>query len=215
MTIGEAVGYWLAQFAGGIFGALVLWGIFSGVPGYSRTGTGLGADGWGHKVSMVGIGAGGAFATEVVLTFVFVLVVLVATSRVGSPGFAGLAIGLGLTVVHLVGIPLTGTSVNPARSLGPAIIVGHKALSQVWLFIIAPLLGGALAALVYRYLVPTQTTAVPSAVAEGDVERTTASPLDHHRPSRSRSAPHRHQGRRRISAMRAAGRTSSLRCSVR
>lgn len=176
MTLGEAVGYWAAQFAGGIVGALVLWGIVSGAPAYSRAGTGLGADGWGHKVSMVGIGAGGAFATEVLLTFVFVLVVLVATSRVGSPGFAGLAIGLALTVVHLIGIPLTGTSVNPARSLGPAIIVGHKALSQVWLFIVAPLLGGALAASVYRYLVPTAPTAVPTAVAEGEVERTTATP---------------------------------------
>jgi aquaporin Z len=99
-----------------------------------------------------------------------------ATSRVGSPGFAGLAIGVGLTIVHLIGIPLTGTSVNPARSLGPAIIVGHKALSQVWLFIVAPLVGGALAALSYRYFVPTAPVAVPSAIAEGDVERTSATP---------------------------------------
>ncbi len=176
MTPSEAIGYWVAQFLGGIVGALVLWGIVSGAPGYSRSGVGLGADGWGHKVSMIGIGAGGAFATEVVLTFVFVLVVLVATSRVGSPGFAGLAIGVGLCVVHLIGIPLTGTSVNPARSLGPALIVGHKALAQVWLFIVAPLLGGALAALFYRYLVPAEAAAVPTAVAEGDVERTTATP---------------------------------------
>ncbi len=176
MTPTEAVGYWVAQFLGGIVGALVLWGIVSGAPGYSRSAVGLGADGWGPKVSMIGIGAGGAFATEVVLTFVFVLVVLVATSRVGSPGFAGLAIGLGLCVVHLIGIPLTGTSVNPARSLGPAIIVGHKALSQVWLFIVAPLVGGALAALFYRYLVPAEAAVVPTAVAEGEVERTTATP---------------------------------------
>lgn len=178
MTLGEAVGYWVAQFVGGILGALVLWGIVSGSPGYSRSGVGLGADGWGHKVSMIGIGAGGAFATEVVLTLIFVLVVLVATSRVGSPGFAGLAIGLALAMVHLIGIPLTGTSVNPARSLGPAIIVGHKALSQVWLFIVAPLLGGAIAALLYRYLVPSEeAVAAPTALAEtGDIERTTATP---------------------------------------
>ncbi len=176
MTLREAAGYWGAQFVGGILGALVLWGIVSGAPGYSRSSTGLGADGWGPHVSMIGLGAGGAFAAEVTLTFVFVLVVLVATSRVGSPGFAGLAIGLALTVVHLVGIPLTGTSVNPARSLGPALIVGHKALSQVWLFIIAPLLGGAIAALVYRYLVPSEQSPIPTAVAEGDVERTTATP---------------------------------------
>ncbi len=176
MAIGEAVGYWVAQFIGGIVGAAGLWAIFSGAPGYSRSGTGLGADGWGARVSMIGIGAGGAFATEVILTFVFVLVVLVATGRIGSPGFAGLAIGLGLAVVHMIGIPLTGTSVNPARSLGPALIVGHKALSQVWLFIVAPLLGGALAALIYRYFVPEAPTGRASAVAEGPVADTSATP---------------------------------------
>jgi aquaporin Z len=107
---------------------------------------------------------------------VFVLVVLLATSRIGSPGVAGLAIGLALTMVHLIGIPLTGTSVNPARSLGPAIIVGGKPLSQLWLFIVAPLIGGTVAALFYRYLVPTEVTPVPTAIAEGEVERTTATP---------------------------------------
>ena len=112
-----------------------------------------------------------------VLTFVFVLVVLIATSRVGSPGFAGLAIGIALAVVHMIGIPLTGTSVNPARSLGPAIIVGHEAIKQVWLFIVAPLVGGALAALAYRYFVAEEPeTPLPPAVAEGDVERTSATP---------------------------------------
>lgn len=176
MSLKEAGGYWAAQFAGGIAGALVLYAIVSGAPGYTRSGTGLGANGWGPKVSIIGIGVGGAFATEVVLTFLFVLVVLVATSRVGSPGFAGLAIGLGLTAVHLVGIPLTGTSVNPARSLAPALIVGGTALRQVWLFIVAPLLGGGIAALLYRYFVPTQQADIPTAVAEGDVERTTATP---------------------------------------
>jgi aquaporin Z len=98
---------------------------------------------------------------------------------VGSPGFAGLAIGVALTTVHLIGIPLTGTSVNPARSLGPALVVGGSALSQVWLFIVAPLVGGAVAALVYRYLVPTlrpAEEAPPTAMAEGEVERTTATP---------------------------------------
>jgi len=177
MSLREATGYWAAQFAGGIVGALVLWGIFSGSPQYSRSTTGLGADGWGPKLSMIGIGWGGAFATEVLLTFIFVIAVLVATSRVGSPGFAGLAIGITLTVVHLIGIPLTGTSVNPARSLGPALILGHEALSQVWLFIVAPLLGGALAAVTYRYFVPKEPVPVASAIAEGDVERTSATPL--------------------------------------
>jgi aquaporin Z len=175
MAVSEALGYWVAQFVGGVVGAVVLWAIVSGAPGYSTSTVGLGADGWG-KASMVGIGAGGAFATEVVLTFVFVLVVLIATSRIGSPGFAGLAIGVGLMVVHLVGIPLTGTSVNPARSLGPAIIVGGEAIKRVWLFIIAPLAGGTLSALVYRYLIPEEPVTQATAVAEGVVERTAATP---------------------------------------
>lgn len=175
MPITEAIGYWVAQFIGGIVGAVVLWAIMSGAPSYSRAGTGLGANGWGNA-SMIGIGVGSAFATEVVLTFVFVLVVLVATSRIGSAGFAGLAIGLALTMVHLIGIPLTGTSVNPARSLGPAIIVGHEALRQLWLFIVAPLVGGALAALVYMFLVPAEPITEETSLAEGDVERTAATP---------------------------------------
>ena len=120
MALSDAIGYWIAQFAGGIVGAIILWAIFQGAPSYSRKTTGLGADGWG-KQSMIGLNGGGAFAAEVVLTFLFVLVVLSATSYVASANFAGLAIGMALTAVHLFGIPLTGTSVNPARSLGPAI----------------------------------------------------------------------------------------------
>jgi aquaporin Z len=151
MSLSEAIGYWAAQFAGGIVGAIVLWSIFQGAPSYSRKTTGLGTDGWG-KHSMIGLNGGGAFAAEVVLTFLFVLVVLSATSYVASANFAGIAIGMALTAVHLFGIPLTGTSVNPARSFGPAIIVGDDALKQVWLFIVAPLVGGAIAALAHRYI---------------------------------------------------------------
>jgi aquaporin Z len=176
MSLREAIGYWVAQLVGGVVGALVLWGIVSGSPSYTRSGVGLGADGY-DKLSMIGLDASGAFVAEVVLTFVFVLVVLCATSRLGSPGLAGLAIGLGLTAVHLVGIPLTGTSVNPARSLGPALIVGGDALSQVWLFIVAPLAGGCLAALLYRYLVPDEAPSEPQAVLDDRaVARTTATP---------------------------------------
>jgi aquaporin Z len=180
MGLSEAVGYWVAQFVGGIVGALVLWGILSGSPSYSRSTVGLGTDGYGHQ-SMIGINVAGAFGAEVVLTFLFVLVVLMATSRLGSPGFAGLAIGLALTTVHLVGIPLTGTSVNPARSLGPALIVGHAALSQLWLFIVAPLVGGAIAALFYRYLVPAEPDGEdvdvrPAVIADREVGRTSATP---------------------------------------
>jgi aquaporin Z len=151
MTWSEAFSYWIAQFAGGIAGALLLWGIFSTSPLYSRSSDGLGTNGYG-KESMIHINLGGAILAEIVLTFLFVFVVLGVTSKLGSPGFAGLAIGLSLVVVHLVGIPLTGTSVNPARSFGPALVVGSTALKQVWVFIVAPPIGGALAALVYRYL---------------------------------------------------------------
>lgn len=175
MEVGEAVGFWIAQFLGGIVGALGLYAVVSGAPTYSRSVTGLGTNGWGHA-SILGIGAGSAFATEVVLTFIFVLVVLAATSHIGSPGFAGLAIGLALAVVHTIGIPLTGTSVNPARSLGPALIVGHTALRQLWLFIVAPLVGGALAALVYRYFVGDEPVEGVTAVASGPVAPTSATP---------------------------------------
>jgi aquaporin Z len=152
LSVAEAVYYWVAQFIGGIVGALALWGVFSSSPLYNRKTTGLGTDGWG-KHSMIHIGAGGAFAAEAILTFLFVFVVLSATSHAATAGFAGLAIGLALTIVHLIGIPLTGTSVNPARSLGPALVVGGDALSQLWLFIVAPLVGGAIAAVVWRFLV--------------------------------------------------------------
>lgn len=165
MPIGEAVGYWIAQFVGGIAGALVLWGVVSGSPSYSRHSTGLGADGYGHQ-SLVGLNAGAAFGAEVILTMLFVFVILAVTSRIGAPGFAGLVIGLTLTLVHLIGIPLTGTSVNPARSLGPALVVEGAAISQVWLFIVAPLVGGALAALLYRFFVADEE---PTAAAEASI----------------------------------------------
>lgn len=175
MSIQEAVGYWIAQFIGGIAGALILWGLLSSSPAYSRTQTGMGTDGFGAQ-SLTHINTAGAFGVEVVLTFVFVLVVLGATSRLGSPGFAGLAIGLTLAVVHLIGIPLTGTSVNPARSLGPALIVGHAALSQVWLFIVAPLVGGAVAAGFYRFLFPAEHVESPEVIKDREVGRTSATP---------------------------------------
>jgi aquaporin Z len=147
----EAVGYWIAQFAGGIVGALVLWGTFATSPLYSRTSTGLGTDGYGSK-SLIHIGVGGAFISEVIMTAIFVFVVLRVTSATANAATAAIAIGLTLTVVHLLGIPVTGTSVNPARSLGPALVVGGTALSQVWLFIVAPLVGGVLAAGLHQLL---------------------------------------------------------------
>ena len=151
IPVTEAAGYWIAQFAGGIVGALALWGTFSTSPEYSRTVTGLGTDGYGSK-SLIHIGVGGAFIFEAILTAIFVFVVLRVTSETANAATAAIAIGLTLTVVHLVGIPITGTSVNPARSLGPALVVGGTALSQVWLFIVAPLAGGILAAGLHRLL---------------------------------------------------------------
>jgi aquaporin Z len=98
---------------------------------------------------MVGLNGGGAFAVEVILTLLFVFVILSVTRQGASPAVAGIAIGLSLTLVHLVGIPLDGTSVNPALALAPALFVGGQALNQVWVFIVAPLIGGALGAAAY------------------------------------------------------------------
>jgi aquaporin Z len=148
MKATEGIGYWVAQFAGAIGGAALLWGVFSGIPRYNRKVQGLGTDGYGAE-SLLHLNQSGAFIVEVVLTFVFVTVILFATHKAAIQGAAGLAIGMSLVVVHLVGIPLTGTSVNPARSLGPALIVGGTALSQVWLFIVAPLVGAVIAAVVH------------------------------------------------------------------
>ncbi|MEU1624534.1 aquaporin [Streptomyces sp. NPDC020096] len=163
-----AAGYWIAQFAGGIVGATLLFVVAKQVPGLRTKGT-FGSNGYGSR-SAVGINIAGAFLTEVVLTFLLVFVVLAVTRRSTVVGFAGLPVGMALAVVHLVGIPLTGTSVNPARSLGPAIFAGGAALSQVWLFIAAPLVGGALAAAVHRLTHPApavpELDPVPEAVPE-------------------------------------------------
>jgi aquaporin Z len=151
MSLADAAGYWIAQFVGGIIGAFALWAIFSDSAAYSIASSGLGTDGWGAQ-SMIGLGLRGAFAAEVVLSFLFVLVVLTVTSHTATASSGGLAIGMALTLVHLLGIPLTGTSVNPARSLGPALVVGGEAMHQVWLFLVAPMVGGAIAAVVARAL---------------------------------------------------------------
>lgn len=137
----EAVGYWVAQFLGAILGGAVLKLFVSSFGVTDQTG-GLGTNSYDNGA----INMAGAFVLEVLLTAAFVLVILLVTERVAAPGFAGIAIGLTLTLVHLVGIPLDGTSVNPARSFGPALFAGGNALGQVWLFIVAPLVGAAVAA---------------------------------------------------------------------
>ena len=143
ISLTEAAGYWVAQFAGGIAGAALLQLLVSGFGGVTDETGSLGANDYGTTISL-----GGAFVLEGLLTFVFVSVILLVTGRAAAPGFAGLAIGLTLGAVHLVAVPLTGTSVNPARSLGPALFAGGAPLAHVWLFILAPLVGATLAAVV-------------------------------------------------------------------
>ncbi len=146
------LGYLIAQVVGAFLASLVILIIAKGsAAGYSATVQGLGANGYGiHSPSEFGFGA--ALLTEIVFTCLFVLVVLFATDARAPVGFAGLAIGIALALVHLVTIPVTNTSVNPARSIGPAIFVGGWALEQLWLFIFAPLVGGAAAAAIHRAL---------------------------------------------------------------
>lgn len=152
ITVVEAAGYWAAQLVGGIAGAAALYGILRSSPLYHAA-TGLGANGFGAH-SVIGVGAGAAFATEVILTCLFVFVILAVTRHVVSAAVAGLIIGLTLALVHLVGIPVDGTSVNPARSLAAAIFAGGGALGQVWVFLVAPLIGGLLAAGLQAVLLP-------------------------------------------------------------
>jgi aquaporin Z len=149
----EAAGYWAAQFVGGILGALLLFGLLNTSPYYSLSREGLGTNGWGSG-SFLHISAGGAFLAEVVLTAIFVFVVLTVSRPDENKAVAGIPIGLTLTAVHIFGIAIDGTSVNPARSLGPALITGGLPLRQVWLFIVAPLVGGVLAAGLHLLLHP-------------------------------------------------------------
>ena len=146
MTIAEAIPYIIAQVAGAIAGALVLWVIASGSASYTG---GMGANGWGEgylgEYNMTS-----AFVFEVVATFLFMIVILGATGKGAPAAMAGLAIGLALVVIHLVGINVTGVSVNPARSIGPALFAGGSSLAQLWLFIVAPVIGAVAAGLVFK-----------------------------------------------------------------
>jgi aquaporin Z len=151
----DAAGYIVAQCAGAVIGAGLLLGIATGLPAYSLATNGLGQNGYGIA-SPAGYNLMACAIAEVILTVLFVFVIFGALSKDAPKGFAGIAIGFALAMVHIVGIPITGTSVNPARSLGPAIFVGGTALGQLWLFIVAPVIGGILAALAWKYFGPAK-----------------------------------------------------------
>jgi aquaporin Z len=153
----QVLPYVIAQVVGGVVGASILYVIASGAPGFSVA-DGFAANGFGeHSPGQYSMLSGAV--TEVVMTFMFLIVILGSTHRRAPIGFAGLAIGLALTLIHLISIPVTNTSVNPARSTGPALLVGDWALSQLWLFWVMPIIGAALAGFVYRF------------VFEGDAEK--------------------------------------------
>ncbi len=146
----EVLPYIVAQVIGACVGAFVLYTIASGKAGFDLAG-GLASNGYGaHSPGGYSLGAG--FLTEVVMTGMFLMIILGATDRRAPAGFAPIAIGLGLTLIHLVSIPVTNTSVNPARSTGPALIVGDWALGQLWLFWVAPIAGALIAGALYRWL---------------------------------------------------------------
>jgi aquaporin Z len=161
MTFKDFIGYVVAQF----IGALIASGVLAYIINASSklgdfTKTGLGQNGY-EAASAVGLSCGGAILVEIILTFVFVMTILGVTADQKTSHLGGLVIGLTLTFVHIMGIPLTGTSVNPARSFAPALVLGTDSLafSQVWVFIVAPLIGGALAAVVWNALHSTETNA--------------------------------------------------------
>ncbi len=149
-SFAELVPYVIAQVLGAIVAAAVLYFIASGKPGFELSG-GLASNGFGEH-SPGGYSMMAGFVTEVVMTFMFLIIILGSTDPRAPAGFAPIAIGLGLTLIHLISIPVTNTSVNPARSTGPALIVGGWAIQQLWLFWLAPIIGASLAGVVYRWL---------------------------------------------------------------
>jgi aquaporin Z len=146
----ELIPYVIAQLLGAIAAAAVLYFIASGKAGFDLA-AGLASNGYAEH-SPGGYSAASGFVTEAVMTFMFLLIILGATDKRAPAGFAPIAIGLALTLIHLISIPVTNTSVNPARSTGPALMVGGWALAQLWLFWVAPLIGAALAGATYRWL---------------------------------------------------------------
>ena len=167
---GKLAPYIIAQVLGGIAGAGVLYLIASGQAGFDLAG-GFASNGYGDhspgKYSMVA-----ALVTEIVMTMMFLFIILGATDKRAPQGFAPLAIGLGLTLIHLISIPVTNTSVNPARSTGPALFVGGWAMAQLWLFWVAPIIGGMLGGVIYRFI-----SEAPAAAVTGDARQRNAQGL--------------------------------------
>jgi aquaporin Z len=161
--VNQIIPYILTQVAGAIVAAIVLYLIASGKPGFDAT-SGFAANGYGEH-SPGGYALGSAFLTELVMTFMFLIVILGATHTRAPVGFAGTAIGLALTLIHLISIPVTNTSVNPARSTGPALFAGGWAIAELWLFWLAPLLGALLAGWLYRAVL--QQDQVPEPAVTG------------------------------------------------
>ena len=147
----DAPGYMVAQVVGATVAAALLLGIANGKDGFSATASGFASNGFGDR-SPDGYGFWAVVITEIVLTAFFVLVILGASSKRAAAGFSGVAIGLALTLIHLISIPVSNTSVNPARSLGVAWFAGGDALAQVWVFIAAPVIGAAIAGLTHAFL---------------------------------------------------------------
>ncbi len=165
IAIDEAIRYWIAQVLGAIVAALALFLVIKARQGgYDLTEEGFGANGYGDH-SPGDFALGGALLVEIVLTFFLVFTVLAATDRIANAAFAGIPIGLVLTLIHLVGIPVTNTSVNPARSIGPALFVGDWALGQLWLFIVAPLVGAVGGAMLHGFLFTGAAPIEPEASA--------------------------------------------------
>ncbi len=147
----DLIGYWVGQFVGATLAAWVIYLIASGVGGgYNIAVSGLGQNGFGPGYQG-GYSLSAAILYEIVATLLFVIVVLGSTQDTAPVGFAGLVIGLALVATHLIGIHITGNSVNPARSFGPAVFVGGQAIAQLWVFLLAPTLGGAAAGALFRF----------------------------------------------------------------
>ena len=155
ISVTDTLGYIIAQMTGATVAAWALLAIQKDAPGFSMGEWALGSNGWGPGY-LGSYSAIAAFIVETLLTFLFLFVIFATTSRFGNSNMAGLAIGLTLVLIHLVAIPITGTSVNPARSFGPALLAGGKAFQQLWLFIIAPVTGGVIAAIVWRMVFETK-----------------------------------------------------------